>query len=158
MRMIILDHNSECHEYLLTDFHKDEVSVGRDPSRCDIVINAPFVSGRHIVVKKCENEVYFYDDNSTNGTILDNNGYQTLVKQDYTARKILPGTMLRIQPSGSHGAHNSVLILFADNLQNGDWSRIAVKEGKITPVKNMNTLKLLIANDGNPKTGSETGV
>ena len=33
-----------------------------------------------------------------------------------------------------------------------------VKEGKITPVKNMNTLKLLIANDGNPKTGSETGV
>ena len=33
-----------------------------------------------------------------------------------------------------------------------------VKEGKITPVKNMNTLELLIANDGNPKTGSETGV
>ena len=33
-----------------------------------------------------------------------------------------------------------------------------VKEGKITPVKNMNTLKLLIANDGNPKTGSEAGV
>ena len=33
-----------------------------------------------------------------------------------------------------------------------------VTEGKITPVKNMNTLKLLIANDGNPKTGSEAGV
>ena len=33
-----------------------------------------------------------------------------------------------------------------------------VMEGKITPVKNMNTLKLLIANDGNPKTGSEAGV
>ena len=33
-----------------------------------------------------------------------------------------------------------------------------VKEGTITPVKNMNTLKLLIANDGNPKTGSEAGV
>ena len=143
MRMIILDHNSECHEYLLTDFHKDEVSVGRDPSRCDIVINAPFVSGRHIVVKKCEDEVYFYDDNSTNGTILDNNGYQTLVKQDYTARKILPGTMLRIQPSGSHGAHNSVLILFADNLQNGDWSRIAVKEGKIT-IGRQNTNKIIL--------------
>ena len=33
-----------------------------------------------------------------------------------------------------------------------------VREGKITPVKNMNTLKLLISNDGKPKTGSEAGV
>lgn len=48
----------------------DEVYIGRDPNKCQIVLNDPEVSSVHAVVKKKGNEITLEDMNSSNGTLL----------------------------------------------------------------------------------------
>jgi two-component system response regulator HydG len=45
----------------------DSFTVGKDPS-CDLVIQDPFISGRHLKVTRREGHFHVVDTNSTNGT------------------------------------------------------------------------------------------
>lgn len=49
---------------------QDEVFIGRDGKKCQIVLNDPEVSSVHAVVRKNGNDVTLEDLNSSNGTIL----------------------------------------------------------------------------------------
>jgi pSer/pThr/pTyr-binding forkhead associated (FHA) protein len=49
---------------------EDEVFIGRDAKKCQIVLNDPEVSSVHAVVRKTNTEVILEDLNSSNGTIL----------------------------------------------------------------------------------------
>lgn len=48
----------------------DEVFIGRDPKKCQIILNDPEVSSVHAVLRKNLTEVTLEDLNSSNGTIL----------------------------------------------------------------------------------------
>lgn len=48
----------------------DEVYIGRDPKKCQIILNDPEVSSVHAVLKKNNAEITLEDLNSSNGTIL----------------------------------------------------------------------------------------
>ncbi|HLW57656.1 MAG TPA: FHA domain-containing protein [Bacteriovoracaceae bacterium] len=48
----------------------DEVFIGRDPNKCQIVLNDPEVSSVHAVIRKNGNEITLEDMNSSNGTLL----------------------------------------------------------------------------------------
>lgn len=48
----------------------DEVFIGRDPNKCQIILNDPEVSSVHAVVRKNGNEITLEDMNSSNGTLL----------------------------------------------------------------------------------------
>lgn len=48
----------------------DEVFIGREPKKCQIILNDPEVSSVHAVLKKTLSEVTLEDLNSSNGTIL----------------------------------------------------------------------------------------
>lgn len=49
---------------------EDEVFIGRDAKKCQIVLNDPEVSSVHAVIRKSNTEVTLEDLNSSNGTIL----------------------------------------------------------------------------------------
>lgn len=49
---------------------QDEIFIGRDPKKCQILLNDPEVSSVHAVVRKNNSEVVVEDLNSSNGTIL----------------------------------------------------------------------------------------
>jgi pSer/pThr/pTyr-binding forkhead associated (FHA) protein len=53
--------------YLMTE---TETFIGRDPKKCQIILNDPEVSNVHAVVRKTASEVVLEDLNSSNGTIL----------------------------------------------------------------------------------------
>lgn len=48
----------------------DEVYIGRDHNKCQIILNDPEVSSVHAVVRKQGNEISVEDLNSSNGTLL----------------------------------------------------------------------------------------
>lgn len=49
-----------------------ETRIGRDPTRCAIVISEPIVSKLHCSIMVRGNRVFIIDNNSTNGTYIDN--------------------------------------------------------------------------------------
>jgi pSer/pThr/pTyr-binding forkhead associated (FHA) protein len=49
---------------------QDEVFIGRDQDKCQIVLNDPEVSSVHAVIRKKMTEIFIEDLNSSNGTIL----------------------------------------------------------------------------------------
>jgi pSer/pThr/pTyr-binding forkhead associated (FHA) protein len=49
---------------------QDEIFIGRDPKKCQIILNDPEVSSVHAVVRKKMTEITLEDLNSSNGTIL----------------------------------------------------------------------------------------
>ncbi|NEW59786.1 FHA domain-containing protein, partial [Sulfurovum sp. bin170] len=57
--------------------------IGRNPSS-DIYIDTPVISSSHLKIEKRDNQWYFYDDGSTNGTYL--NSQQNPVKSDELRR------------------------------------------------------------------------
>ncbi len=48
---------------------KQRMRIGRDPE-CDIPLDDPSVSRRHVVLNRVYNEYFLEDQNSTNGTVL----------------------------------------------------------------------------------------
>lgn len=49
---------------------KNEVRIGRDPSKCDIVLPDPEVSGMHAIIRKIGSDLQLEDLQSGNGTLL----------------------------------------------------------------------------------------
>jgi hypothetical protein len=70
-----------------------EMRVGRDGSSCQIVINEPRVSGNHAVIKFENGQVFVRDENSNNGTNINQNRIPPLV---WTV--VPPGAVLRFGP------------------------------------------------------------
>jgi hypothetical protein len=70
-----------------------EMRVGRDGSSCQIVINEPRVSGNHAVIKFENGQVSVRDENSNNGTNINQNRIPPLV---WTV--VPPGAVLRFGP------------------------------------------------------------
>ena len=52
---------------------KKETLLGADPAQADLVLNDPQISGAHIMVRVNGNLVSLIDQNSTNGTVLNEN-------------------------------------------------------------------------------------
>ncbi|MFL5355315.1 sigma 54-interacting transcriptional regulator [Archangium sp.] len=75
---------------------KDSFTVGKDPS-CDLVIQDPFMSGRHLKVTRREGHFHVVDTNSTNGTWMGSvRVYEVLVGLPTTLR--LGETELILEP------------------------------------------------------------
>jgi len=78
---------------VFTFMPNQEMRVGRDGSSCQIVINEPRVSGNHAVIKFENGQVFVRDENSNNGTNINQNRIPPLV---WTV--VPPGAVLRFGP------------------------------------------------------------
>lgn len=60
----------ECSLPLADMARQGGLTLGRDPSCCEIVLQEPSISRRHVVFEYLNNRVVVTDQNSTNGTFL----------------------------------------------------------------------------------------
>lgn len=66
-QLVIFGEYAPYDRYLIDS---DEVYIGRDHNKCQIILNDPEVSSVHAVVRKKGNEISVEDLNSSNGTLL----------------------------------------------------------------------------------------
>lgn len=66
-QLVIFGEYAPYDRYLIDS---DEVYIGRDHNKCQIILNDPEVSSVHAVVRKQGNEITVEDLNSSNGTLL----------------------------------------------------------------------------------------
>ncbi len=98
--------------------------IGRDID-CDIVINSNSVSLHHLIIKKENNEWYFIDNDSTNGTYLNspnNRVYRGKLKRDnklYLAKYILYTNeifdLIDSKNSKNRAIHNQDILIGRDS-------------------------------------------
>ena len=69
---------------------KNEVIIGRDPEKCDIVLSDPEVSGIHAAVRKSQIDLHIEDLGSGNGTLL--NGDRINQKEMNNSDEFVIGT------------------------------------------------------------------
>ncbi len=62
--------SGECAPYDRYEIGQDIINIGRDPEKCQIVLDDPDVSSVHAILRKNYNEIHLEDANSSTGTIL----------------------------------------------------------------------------------------
>jgi len=66
-QLILFGENAPYDRYVI---ELDESFIGREPKKCQIILDDPEVSSVHAVVRKKGNDIFLEDLNSSNGTIL----------------------------------------------------------------------------------------
>ena len=131
MTLLIIDTFGKVSEISLNRLGKDRIFFGRDPRSNDIVIPSETISGNHGKFKIDGNRLLYADLNSTNGTILEMDGYRRMVRGNSRYEELRSGTMLRIQPK-DYNADNSVMLLYMQGKTEGSWNRFPLLASKIT--------------------------
>ncbi len=70
-----------------------ELRAGRDPAQCGIVLNEPRVSSVHATLKLDMGQLLIKDENSNNGTLVNNGRLTPGVRSP-----VPPGSLLRLGP------------------------------------------------------------
>lgn len=129
--LIVIDNFGKVQEISLDQFGKSRIIFGKDPGQCDIVIPFEGVSRVHGKLKFDRNRVLFADLGSTNGTILDLDGYRTFLRRNEVYAELHNGSILRIQPPQST-AQKSVMLLYVDSKEKGVWRKLPIMTSKVT--------------------------
>jgi pSer/pThr/pTyr-binding forkhead associated (FHA) protein len=66
-QLILFGEHAPYDRYIIEN---DEIFIGRDPKKCQIVLNDPEVSSVHATIRKTNIDVLLEDKNSSNGTLL----------------------------------------------------------------------------------------
>ncbi len=120
--LIVIDPCGKPQEISLSAIGKDRIFFGRRQGQNDIVIPAPMVSGQHGKFKLDGNRLLYADLGSLNGTIIEADGYQKLLKGNSKYFEMRSGDILRIQPPDAE-PENSVMILYMDSSEKGVWRK-----------------------------------
>lgn len=119
--LIILNTKGNLEEINLSTFHKNQLRIGRDKAVCDIVIPDPIISKTHGEIIFADGKVYYRDNNSTNGTYIENYAKRRLLKKESGYIELLNQSILKI---GSVKEPNKmVLILFRMTEASEQWER-----------------------------------
>lgn len=128
--LVIIDGQGFIQEIPVGRLPEERLYLGRSPLRKDggsnqIVIPSPIVSSTHGKFKIVGNEVLYADLGSTNGTILESDGYQQILYGNREYVRLHEGSILRIQPQNGPSP-NSVLIFLRDDSEEGTWRKFAL--------------------------------
>lgn len=129
--LIIIGADGKIQEIPLDRFKKESITFGRDPGKCDIVIPSGWVSRLHGKLLLKGDRVFFADVGSTNGTILDVDGYRRVLKGNKEYCELRNGNILRIQPE-QNASKNSVLLLYVNGEEAGVWKKLVLSGGDVT--------------------------
>ena len=130
-RLIIIDAAGDIRELSLDDFGKTRIYLGRANDN-DIVIPSSIVSARHGKFKLESNRLLYADLNSTNGTVVNTDGFSYKLKGNQIYYTLQSGTCLRIEPADRNGS-NSVIILYEESNEEGTWRKFPLL-GQVTKV------------------------
>ena len=119
--LTIIDMKGELRELNLDHFHKSQITLGRDASRCDIVIPDPIVSKIHGTFSMEGGQIRYQDQDSRNGTFLGiGSGRRLLAKNDGFV-EVYDKSILCI--GNMNQAENMVLLLYSSSSERELWKR-----------------------------------
>lgn len=124
---LIVDSDGNIQEINLDKFQKDRIYFGRDQVENDIVISSPVISRKHGKLKLVQDQVYFADLGSTNGTYIESRGTTSLVRKNENYIVLSDSDILRIQGTGAEN-EDSVLLLYSKGKQEGKWKPYLLEE------------------------------
>ncbi|MCD8021089.1 MAG: FHA domain-containing protein [Clostridiales bacterium] len=118
--LLIIGPSGGMQEIALSQFGRTRLFIGRDPSKADIPVSSPVVSGVHAKLKIENGYLYFADVNSTNGTWMMNHGtFASLVKNRYVG-PLKEGTMFVLGAGGVRQEKNKdAVLVIITNAQKG---------------------------------------
>ena len=129
--LIIIDNFGKIQEVPLESFGKDRLILGSDPVQCDIVIRSNIISHVHGKLKFMGPRVLFADLNSTNGTIVETDGYQKYLHGNTTYHELKSGSILRVQ-SRQSTPDKSIVILYTNVSEKGVWRKAPLLSGRLS--------------------------
>lgn len=77
--------NQEWANFPLNDFCKSKIYIGRDPEECEFLLESPQISKKHGMFYRKDDDLYYQDLHSTNGTLINGRpmkGSHKLVDKD----------------------------------------------------------------------------
>ena len=86
-----------CSTGQILEFTKDRVVIGKEHSRCDMVLTQPYVSRVHAIIERIDDRRYIVRDNfSTNGLYVQPKGREEIRLTGQNTAEITNGDYLRI--------------------------------------------------------------
>lgn len=96
LKLLIVSQSGGIEEIAVSSLEKSRWYLGRDYTKCDIVINSQAISGSHAKIKIENNKIYFADLNSTNGTYCMKSGQYVPLEPNRYFGPLKDGMMFRL--------------------------------------------------------------
>lgn len=119
--LTIIDTQGNLEEVYLNQYRKDHLLVGRNKQECDIAICDPIISRCHGTIWIDGDEVYYRDEDSSNGTFLGIGEEKRLLSKKDGFVHLYDKTILRI--GNLNKTDDMVLILFTSETDKETWKR-----------------------------------
>ena len=122
-QLILIDAFDNITEYHLDSFGRTRLYIGRNKEQNDIVVNSSIVSGSHGKLKLDNGRVLYADLDSTNGTIIDSDGYRRMLRGNRRYYELKSGDLLRVEATKGPAEKQSVMLLYEGGSYEGSWRR-----------------------------------
>ena len=129
--LTVINSNGAITEVDLDKYNKKELRIGRDGSKCDIVIADPIVSKVHGMIHLERSYLMYRDEDSSNGTFWENGGGRKLLSKRDGFVDIFDQTVLRI--GNVNNPDEMVLLLYQNSDEREDWNRVSL-DGQVVRI------------------------
>lgn len=129
-RLTIIDTGSRLTEVNLDAYGKQELKIGRNKERCDIVIPDEIISGLHGIFRLQGEQIYYMDQDSSNGTFVGNSGQKRLLDAKAGYVELYDKSVLRI--GNIHAPDKMVLLLLQVVAEDEVWKTKSLDRASIT--------------------------
>lgn len=119
--LTIIDTQGNLEEVYLNQYRKDHLLVGRNKQECDIAICDSIISRCHGTIWIDGDEVYYRDEDSSNGTFFGIGEEKRLLSKKDGFVRLYDKTILRI--GNLNKTDDMVLILFTSETDKETWKR-----------------------------------
>ena len=128
--LTIIDTKGELRELNLDHFRKSDITLGRDASRCDIVIPDQIVSKVHGTFSMEGGQIRYRDLDSRNGTFLGIGSGRRLLSGEDGFVEVYDKSILCI--GNLNQAENMVLLLYSTSVERELWKRESLERPTTT--------------------------
>lgn len=125
--IIVMDSGGEIREYTIDSTQRTRLTFGRDASN-QIVVHSPIVSRIHGVFETYNGQLVLYDNNSTNGIIVNGRKLSTDATGSADVHCVREGDVIRIDDKNSTSGVG--IIMYCTTVKSsGGWSQTTVPMG-----------------------------
>ncbi|MGL6201969.1 MAG: FHA domain-containing protein [Lachnospiraceae bacterium] len=127
MRILtIIDTQGTLKEFNLDTFAKPQILMGRNAQLCDIVLADNIVSKCHGIIKLTEGKIYYSDNESSNGTFIENYASRRLLDKNSGQVELVDNTILKI---GALDQPDKMILLLYHEVKEGvRWQRLNLSD------------------------------
>ncbi len=129
--LTIINSKNQLHEVVLLETGKPTVVIGRNEQMADVVIEDNFVARYHGEFFEQNNQLYYRNTNTSNGTFIEQYGKRIHLNKQNEVTVLAEHAILRI--GNPNNARQMVVILIGHNLEgNSKWKEVSLQAPSTT--------------------------